>query len=1039
MSFDFEKQKYKCQFCEKYYQRIDGKCYKNHLEKYHSYIHLINEDFFDESISDEGGHKNEFTTQYLANGKVWLDQLCDGIDEQKFNFLLININSILGPDKFTGVKSLLDLNLIDLLVVVESKLGDDVSDLIFDFSNYNIVRRDRIKGAGGLLIFLKKNYKILSKYIDELFETVSMTIRLKNRNANFLIGYNPHLEFSQNFNDHLEQRLLTMNLNFPTFLVGDFNQDLLCNKGDRLVKVLDNFGLKKFYNDATHFQKNAYSLIDIVCCNEIDFVNSSKIYDCPFSNHRFVLTSCNCSVIRERKGLTVGRKLNDKILDDIKREISKLKLSVLDVFDDLNDYWSALKLFILNIINELAPLKKFKPKKSKSLPWIDKECLHLIAKRDVAHQRACLSGSNRDSSEWKLFREARNRVKSFIKIKKNDYFLNKNSHFFKSSKKFWCFYKQFVKTKKSGSSKIDLIELDDGRKLNCDEDIANEFNKFVSNYAVPTDIPEADSFSFVQRSFNHLKTNGKVNVDSSFKFANVSEADVLILLKELGNSSPGISGIPTIVLSYCADELSIILTKLFNLILLKCQIPDEWKFSLVSPLFKGKGVTTTFDNYRSISVLSPIAKIFEKILCKSIVEYFDSNNLFSPTQHGFRAKHSCESALLTLVNTLKNKIDDKKISLALFIDFKKAFDLINPRLLFLKLFQYGFENSALNLVRDYFVNRLHICKINESSSDSAPSDIGVPQGSVLGPLLFIIFINDLSLNIDLDTLLFADDTTISSSGDNVEDLVSHVKSSLYPFLEWVKMNQLSINWAKTKFMFVTKKKIIDLPSRISIMGNEVEVVDSFKLLGVTIDSSLSFDINLKLIKKTVNMKLFVLKKLSFLSLSVKIQFFKSFIMPHFDYCSALFIFLKKNQVNELEKFFNICLYRLCHFRLSNLNIFDQKSFLESYNILPFKMRVFCKLNIFCYKIMNKCFLPNFFFSSSSILRFKDASFFRNREILYTPFVKKEIEKRSLNYFVPKFVNIIIKHTYNLPLNLYNENFYNNFLNNYSLFINFFAF
>lgn len=239
--------------------------------------------------------------------------------------------------------------------------------------------------------------------------------------------------------------------------------------------------------------------------------------------------------------------------------------------------------------------------------------------------------------------------------------MNKNSHFFKSSKKCWCFYKQFVKTKKSGSSKIDLIELDDGRKLNC------------------------------ERSFNHLKTNGKVNVDSSFKFANVSEDVVLILLKELGNSSPGI---PTIVLSNCADEFSIILTKLFNLILLKCQIPDEWKFSLVSPLFKGKGVTTKFDNYRSISVLSPIAKIFEKILCKSIVEYFDSNNLFSPTQHCFRAKHSCESALLTLVNTLKNKIDDKKISLALFIDFKKTFDLINPRLLFLKFLKL---NMALKI------------------------------------------------------------------------------------------------------------------------------------------------------------------------------------------------------------------------------------------------------------------------------------------------------------------------------------------------------
>ena len=193
-------------------------------------------------------------------------------------------------------------------------------------------------------------------------------------------------------------------------------------------------------------------------------------------------------------------------------------------------------------------------------------------------------------------------------------------------------------------------------------------------------------------------------------------------------------------------------------------------------------------NYRGISILNPISKVFERLLSNQITKYFDNNKLFYSGQHGFRRNHSCETALHELISDLNESKDKKLISLLLFIDFRKAFDCLDTKLLLSKLFHYGFDTSSINLIANYFSNRSQITKLGKITSSSLPISLGVPQGSILGPLFFLIFINDLPYFCnELRCKLFADDTTLYQDSEDIDQLINQfstkIKSCLISAIE----------------------------------------------------------------------------------------------------------------------------------------------------------------------------------------------------------------------------------------------------------------
>jgi hypothetical protein len=282
--------------------------------------------------------------------------------------------------------------------------------------------------------------------------------------------------------------------------------------------------------------------------------------------------------------------------------------------------------------------------------------------------------------------------------------------------------------------------------------------------------------------------------------------------------------------------------------------------------------------------LPPVAKIFEKILASQITIYMNVNKMLFSGQHGFRPGHSCETALHELLSDINTIRDKPAIALLLFIDFRKAFDLVDSDLLIKKLFHYGFDNNSLELIKNYFADRKKVVKYNKTLSSKEDITLGVPQGSILSPLFFLIMINDNPYILELSCKLFADDTTLYDEGENLNLLIRKFFHDIQPMIEWCNFNKLDINLSKTFFMFITNQNVKNFPTEILIGEIAVQVVNKFKLLGFTIDNKLNFEKYSSDLRKAINFKLFSIKRIFFLAHSVKTQFFKTFNLPYFDYC-----------------------------------------------------------------------------------------------------------------------------------------------------------
>jgi hypothetical protein len=362
--------------------------------------------------------------------------------------------------------------------------------------------------------------------------------------------------------------------------------------------------------------------------------------------------------------------------------------------------------------------------------------------------------------------------------------------------------------------------------------IADCFNAYYLN-CVPTDISRSDSYR-VPDHFPYLEPDG-------FCFSEITAFRVYELLRDLRHTSSLESQIPSKVLTYLAPLIADPLKDLVNLSVKTSRYPKRLKIYKVTPLHKS-GNRLLCSNYRPVSVPPPLSRIFEKTMLSQISDYVDKNNILTDCQYGFRKGRSIGLALNSLIEQLRRAVDRGQIAIGVFMDLSKAFDAMDIEILLKKLGAYGFSRNAIGLLSDFLHHRIQFIKIADILSDPGLLDLGVPQGSLLGPLLFSLYINDIvGVCKILKLILFADDTSGYHLGETIHQTLLLLNEELQLLAEWYRENNLSINIKKTSFVhFLSPRGISTVESgSLCIDGIPLIKVSDIKFLGIWLDDRLS--------------------------------------------------------------------------------------------------------------------------------------------------------------------------------------------------------
>lgn len=796
--------------------------------------------------------------------------------KQGFQFCHINAQSL--KPKIDEFRLIFESSNMDVICVSETWLNESIPNGLISLHGYKVFRSDRlVGGGGGVAIYVKDNItcKVCSK--TEQFDIIEhIFVEVSSFGRKMLVGcvYRPNSSIAfSNFIMRTEALIMPYN---DILIAGDFNSNLLTETSFR--DSMESIGLTPTNTTtATHFTKTNNTLLDLIFVGDTSKV---LLYDqisaSCFSKHDLIFATYDFML--EQKDLSYSfrdfRNLNYSLLCE---NILQINWSNIYHMASVDEQLSFLESNILQLYDETVPLKT-KNIKPKNNPWFNDTIQHAIKRRDLAYSR------------WKRFKtealkvefcSARREVNNQIKIAKSDYYS-----------------RQFGSALESKRTWRTIRDIGIGVSINkitppIDADSLN--NMFACNSTVSINDTAIG---------NSIPYNNSMFERNMFEFSCVSQFDVFNSFNQTKSNAVGYDNLHPKFIRVILPFVLPYITHLFNTIITTSYFPEKWKHAKIIPIPKSVA------EYRPIAILSFLSKVLEKLLHHQISSYISNNNLLSDRQSGFRPKHSCITTLIDVAENIRRDLDDGKINFLVLLDHSKAFDTVNHRILLSKLRTlFKFSYTSTKLIASYLTDRIQSVFINNKASSPLLLSRGVPQGSILGPILFSIYANDLPQHLShCKVHMYADDVQLhlSSPVASIKENVEKLNSDLNNVHLWATENGLCLNPLKSKCLLIHKKTVVPLiEDNILIDNKKIDIVQTARNLGVVFNSNLTWANHISTLVGQIYVKLRTLWSVQhFTPINVRILLAKAYLIPSITYGCELFSNCDSISKRKLEVLYN---------------------------------------------------------------------------------------------------------------------------------------
>lgn len=865
-------------------------------------------------------------------------------NDQQNQFTVLYLNAQSCRNKATLISDYILERRADLVFITETWFrpnGDEVKICELTPPGYCLHSNPRGSRGGGIAILYRESLQGCitfsgSDYVS--FELSKMQMLYKDFRVTILCLYRPppnkinQVKISQFMSEfsHLLDSYASSNTNL--IVVGDINfhyESSIDSNVNFLKTLLTTHSLTQLIDKPTHKRNHTIDWV-IVRDDQINMIHNLLVRDDIISDHFPV--SFNLNMKKPETKMRTVQSRHIKLIDikEFKENISHLKFSQDDI---AISYFTELSC----LLDKHAPLTTRRVTDRPSAPWLTAQVKEAKKKQRQAERQWRKSGL---TIHRQMFIDLREQTKAIVANAKSDY-INKQIQSCPSNKQLF----KVVKHLTGKSNQTTIPNNIDPENLPCS--FSSFFNEKIQSIRLELD------------QSNDKPCFEPFHGEVFHSFSLVTEAEVLKILKESSKKSCILDPLPASILFECLDELTPIITELINYSLKTGVVPPSFKEAVVYPLLKKANLDTNMlKNYRPVSNLPFVSKILEKVVLRQFLDHLSKHDLMEPFQSAYRAHHSTETALLSVMNDLLLACDRGKVSLLSMLDLSAAFDTIDHGILLERLkTTFGVSGSVLGWFESYLTGRTQFIVVNQQSSKPTTLQYGVPQGSVLGPVLFSVYLKPLGNLIQQFNMIYhmyADDSQLHKSEfprhfpkilDKVQQTVSGIKT-------WMTTNKLKLNDEKTELIPIgTNHKLKEISSftSLDILGSTIHFSRTVKNLGSHFDSSLTMEAHINSLCKLSFLELRRISHIRpFLTDEATKSLVSSFVLSRIDYCNSLFVGISSNLLNRVQRVQNSAARLI----LKKRKYDHATPMLKHLHWLPIRARIEYKIATLCFRCLN---------------------------------------------------------------------------------------